>query len=114
MAITQVTSGELLDRLVIDAVRKASNEGLRFVCATPPPEFRDPEILEFLKELTTIHQSLWELETLIRRMYKEGAGGCVIGALAYAISTLNDRRSELKSKINEMSGDVPTKKSYVF
>lgn len=68
---------------------------------------------EHVRELTDVNASLWDVEDNIRRCLADQDFGEEFMRLARAVPELNDRRSELKYRINRETGsEIVEVKSY--
>jgi hypothetical protein len=111
----EISPGELIDRMTIlqiktERIRDAQKlqrvrlelQALETVrhSALPP----NPELEELIASLKAINGQLWEIEDAIRlQEHRKDFGPQFIG-LARSIYRTNDRRSELKRRINELCG----------
>jgi hypothetical protein len=122
--LAPISVGELFDKIVIleikatkitDAsklmqIQKELNllKQIDFETGGPPPA------LESLKQaLKQVNETLWEIEDRIRDREREQDFGSEFVRLARAVYQTNDRRAELKRRINELSGShIVEVKSY--
>ena len=72
-----------------------------------------PVLIGLVRELKETNVSLWVIEDKIRECERRQEFGSRFIELARAVYQNNDRRSELKRKINELSGStIIEEKSY--
>jgi predicted nuclease with TOPRIM domain len=68
---------------------------------------------EYYQELLKINQELWDIEDTIRDLEREQQFGEKFVETARAVYFTNDKRSEVKRKINELTGsNLIEEKSY--
>ncbi len=68
---------------------------------------------EFYKELLKINQELWDIEDRIRDLERDKDFGESFVSTARAVYFTNDKRSEVKRQINELTGsNLVEEKSY--
>jgi Family of unknown function (DUF6165) len=116
--------GELFDKLTILTIkaehikdpgrlRNVSRELclLRSVEAACGP--LGPDVLQLVSELQSINESLWAVEDELRACERRQAFGEEFIGLARSVYTTNDRRAEVKKKINILCGSqIIDEKSY--
>ncbi len=118
-----VSVGELLDKISILEIKleQISNEEklrdirqeLSFLVATLDSLNLPSEVLVLATKLKGVNQSLWVVEDDLRGLEKAGVFDNVFVALARTVYRLNDKRFELKSQVNKLSGShVVEQKSY--
>ena len=119
-----VSWGELFDKLTIleikqariDAPQKLENinkelEALRQVCRGAQLPGAPLQVL--IDELRRINESLWDIEDDIRACERDKDFSETFIALARAVYKTNDRRAEIKLRINRLLGsDLIEEKSY--
>ncbi len=119
-----VSWGELFDKLTIleikqariDAPQKLENinkelEALRQVCRGAQLPGAPLQVL--IDELRRTNESLWDIEDDIRACERDKDFSETFIALARAVYKTNDRRAEIKLRINRLLGsDLIEEKSY--
>ncbi len=122
--LVPVSWGELLDKISILEIKKeriANPEKVKNVSheLVLLSQVRDcdidgtEEILALCRDLKEVNVSLWDIEDDIRMCEKANDFGEDFVALARAVYKTNDRRAELKYKLNKLLGsDVIEEKSY--
>ena len=71
------------------------------------------ELAKLTAELKLVNERLWDIEDQIRGKEKEGDFGSEFIALARKVYKTNDRRSDIKRKINQLAGSkIIEEKSY--
>jgi Family of unknown function (DUF6165) len=119
-----VAPGELLDKITILELKlerigdpkklrnvRAEMALLRGVASREIPE--TPEIARLTAELRGINAELWDIEDKIRGCERDGDFGANFVALARAIYRSNDRRADVKRRINLALGStIVEEKSY--
>ena len=71
------------------------------------------EIDRLIAELGAVNRRLWEVEDRLRALEGEGDFGAGFVALARSVYRENDRRAELKRRLNELTGsELIEEKSY--
>ena len=116
--------GELIDKITILEI-KAERIGdpakqqnvlseLRLLAGVRDAQFaRNNEIDRLARELKQVNESLWEIEDEIRECERRRDFGARFIELARAVYQRNDLRSQVKRKINEVSGSrIVEEKSY--
>ena len=116
--------GELFDKITIleiKALRFGEPEKLQNVnhelallralqaeCGSP-----DGERLGLVRELRSVNQSLWDIEEKIRDCERRQDFGDDFIELARSVYKTNDRRAEIKKRLNILHGsDIVEEKSY--
>ena len=124
MAITiEVSAGELIDRITIleiklsrlpKRVRSELERDLRNALSVRARTVSaSVEIDHLADELRAVNRQLWDVEEELRRCEREGSFDGHFVELARTVYQSNDRRSILKSKIDELaSSRVREYKSY--
>lgn len=114
-----VSVGEVLDKISILEIksdritdgRKLANvrkELVELLAAAQNDRFPDMEA-----ELRTVNEALWDIEDRIRGKEKLGEFDAEFIELARSVYITNDKRAEIKRRINEASGSALTEeKSY--
>jgi tetratricopeptide (TPR) repeat protein len=117
--------GELFDRITILTIKAQNIKDpdrlhninyelrlLRSVEATCGPP--GPEVLQLVRELQSINERLWAVEDELRACEQRQAFGEEFIGLARAVYKTNDRRAEVKMRINILCGSqIIDEKSYV-
>lgn len=120
-----ISVGELLDKITILEI-KAERIGDRDKRANVETELRllierrqalglakGAEIDRLIAELGQVNRRLWEVEDQLRALEQGGDFGDAFVALARAVYRENDRRAELKRRLNELTGsELIEEKSY--
>ena len=119
-----VSVGEVVDKVTIPEIKSAriSDEAklknIRAELAQLRPlvsggVFDNPEVTALFDGLRTVNGELWDIEDDIRAEEAAGRFGDRFIELARAVYVTNDRRAELKKKINLATGsDLVEEKSY--
>ena len=119
-----VSVGEVVDKVTILEIKSAriSDEAklknIRAELAQLRPlvsggVFDSPEVTALFDGLRTVNGELWDIEDNIRAEEAAGRFGDRFIELARAVYVTNDRRAELKKKINLATGsDLVEEKSY--
>lgn len=119
-----VSVGEVVDKVTILEIKSAriSDEAklknIRAELAQLRPlvsggVFDSPEVAALFDGLRTVNGELWDIEDDIRAEEAAGRFGDRFIELARAVYVTNDRRAELKKKINIATGsDLVEEKSY--
>ncbi|MDA7599844.1 DUF6165 family protein [Alphaproteobacteria bacterium] len=119
-----LSTGEVLDKITILEIKseRISDAGklenihnelsqLQPLVAGPP--FDSDELKALIAELKSINEELWVIEDDIREQERESNFGEVFIALARAVYVTNDRRADVKKRINLATGsDLVEEKSY--
>jgi hypothetical protein len=120
----EISAGELLDRIAILRLKSehcreparaetVARELARLEKAREESIEPSPALSALCGELAEANASLWALEDRIRALEREGNFGAAFVAAARAISRTNDRRADLKRRINDLLGSPQTDaKSY--
>ena len=117
LAYAPISIGELVDKITIleikaqrvrdprkrDAVSKELNLLNEIDCAMGE---RGLTIKVLKDELRQVNEALWDIEDRIRDCEREQSFGEEFIQLARAVYKTNDRRAELKRRINEISGSA--------
>ncbi len=122
--LVEIGAGELMDRATILAIKneriadsaKRANVKRELLALEPARANllgSFPALGALEAELKAINATLWDIEDAIRRCEAEGDFGPRFIALARAVYKTNDRRAEVKKKINLLSGArIVEEKSY--
>lgn len=117
----EVSNGEILDKISILMIKlekisdkkklvNISNELEELKCSL---NIEDPIIHNVLNELKDINTQLWDIENKIRQKEKEKSFDDEFISLARLIYITNDKRSEIKKKVNEKTNSkIVEEKSY--
>ncbi len=120
----EVSPGELIDKLTIlqikseritdaDKLRNVRIELEVLTVAAAPLMAQSDAVAVHTAELKRINEALWEIEDDIRDCEAEGRFDQTFIELARAVYVTNDRRSEVKKKINLALGSrLVEEKSY--
>ena len=120
-----VSVGELLDKLTILAIKleriddpakrlniARERDALEAVVAAQRLRGADG-VAELEQELRGVNEQLWDIEDQIREHERQQRFDDGFIALARAVYRTNDRRAELKRRINALSGsELTEEKSY--
>jgi hypothetical protein len=122
--LVPIAVGELIDKITILEI-KAERIGdpakqqnvlseLRMLAGVRDAQFaRNKDIDRLAHELKQVNESLWEIEDEIRECERRRDFGPRFIELARAVYQRNDLRSQVKRKINEVSGSrIVEEKSY--
>ena len=119
-----VSAGELLDKLTILQIKKEriidpqkleniekELDQLKAVVTQKLPSAKELDSL--VQQLREINESLWEIEDEIRSLERKNEFGEQFVRLARSVYRTNDRRADLKYRINDLLGsDLVEEKSY--
>jgi len=120
----EIGAGELMDRATILAIKneriadpaKLANVRRELLALEPARSSllsAFPALGALEAELKAINETLWDIEDAIRRCEAQSDFGPRFVALARAVYKTNDRRAEVKKKINLLSGArIVEEKSY--
>jgi hypothetical protein len=120
----EIGAGELMDRATILAIKneriadpaKRANVGREWLALEPARTSllgAFPALGALEAELKAINEALWDIEDAIRRCEADSDFGPRFIELARAVYKTNDRRAEVKKKINLLSGArIVEEKSY--
>ncbi|MBT4770151.1 MAG: hypothetical protein HOO00_06450 [Rhodospirillaceae bacterium] len=125
MAImAEISPGELIDKITILAIKlerieaeeKLKNVRIEHQILSTARDAEIPasdEITSLSVELKAINEELWDIEDRIRDCERDKDFGPAFIDLARAVYKTNDRRSEVKRKINDFLGsNLVEEKSY--
>jgi hypothetical protein len=119
-----VSPGELVDKITIleikaarirdPAKRRNVAHELSLLVAAREAALEASQALDALTaELKAVNQRLWEIEDAIRDCERRQDFGAAFVGLARAVYRNNDRRSDLKRRINALTGsDIVEEKEY--
>ena len=123
--LSEISAGELLDKISILEIKcekikdKASQEEInKEYSILKEVQYSSIEMTEklktLLKEIKEINLNLWNIEDKLRVCEKNKDFGQAFIELARGVYLNNDKRSKIKSKINEVSGsNIKEIKQYV-
>jgi hypothetical protein len=120
----QISWGELFDRITIleikaqrlsskTAIENVSREleALNTIANDGLP--RRPDVEALKQELKSLNETLWDVEDKIRAKEAEKSFDQAFIALARSVYLHNDKRGELKRRINELlNSDIVEEKEY--
>lgn len=119
-----LSTGEVLDKITIleikserisdaDKLENIHNELSQLQPLVAGAPFDSDELKALIAELKSINEELWVIEDDIREQERESNFGEVFIALARAVYVTNDRRADVKKRINLATGsDLVEEKSY--
>jgi peptidoglycan hydrolase CwlO-like protein len=117
----EVSNGEIADKLTIieiklkhiqDPAKRKNLQNEYEVLDAAVAKIIDKEH-KFYKELLNINQELWDIEDTIRDLERDKNFGEKFIETARAVYFTNDKRSEVKRQINELTGsNLVEEKSY--
>ena len=122
--IIPVSSGELVDKISILKIKRRKivnksklqniNKELSLLNKIYKNNFKkNKKILLYEKKLIKVNKKLWDIEDKIRYLESKRNFNQQFINLARAVYINNDKRSEIKKKINKLSGsDLIEEKSY--
>lgn len=117
----EVSNGEIVDKLTIidiklkhiQDVEKRKNLQNEYEVLDAAVNNIIDKKHEFYRELLKINQELWDIEDTIRDLERDKNFGEKFVETARAVYFTNDKRSEVKRKINEITGSsLVEEKSY--
>ena len=123
--LSEISAGELLDKISILEIKrekikdKASQEEInKEYSILKEVQYSSIEMTEklktLLKEIKEVNLNLWNIEDRLRVCEKNKDFGQTFIELARGVYLNNDKRSKIKSKINEVSGsNIKEIKQYV-
>ena len=121
----EVSWGELFDKITIleikeqrlgspEAVANVKRELATLVAAASDFQNREPAICSLKQQLRTINETLWDVEDEIRAKEAVQEFDTHFIELARLIYTQNDKRSEIKKRINVLTrSELIEEKQYV-
>ena len=111
-----ISIGELMDKISILKIKKKNitdekklsfiNEELQLLASTLNATVQDNKINEFLDKLIEVNSKLWKIEDDIRLCEKNKKFDQHFIDLARAVYITNDKRSDIKSAINNYFGST--------
>ncbi|PID68178.1 MAG: hypothetical protein CR968_02845 [Flavobacteriia bacterium] len=117
----EVSNGEIVDKLtIIELKLKYIQDKTKRKNLKTEYEVLDKAVAQIIakdhelyQELLSINQELWDIEDTIRDLERQKDFGEKFIETARAVYFTNDRRSEVKKKINELTGSqLIEEKSY--
>lgn len=113
--VVEITPGELLDKITILEIKQARfrdraklvnvQKELEALCAARQrARVESAELAAQIAELKTVNERLWDVEDALRQCERDGDFGPRFIVLARSVYQLNDRRAQLKRRINECCG----------
>ena len=117
----EVSNGEIADKLTIIEIKlkhitdpaKQKNLKVEYKVLDEAVAKIINKDHEFYKELLKINQELWDIEDKIRDLERDKDFGESFVSTARAVYFTNDKRSEVKRQINELTGsNLVEEKSY--
>ena len=120
---TPISLGELVDKISILMIKKKNisdsiklqhvNKELEFLQKTLKKYISEDEINDFLQKLVNINSKLWDIEDDIRECERKKIFNENFIQLARSVYITNDKRAEIKLKINQEFGSkIVEVKSY--
>jgi hypothetical protein len=110
ISILEIKSVRIADRVKHENVRRE----LALLSETRQSLSHSPELAALTAELKSVNERLWDIEDAIRNCERRQEFGPAFVDLARSVYRQNDRRAELKRKINELLGSRLTEeKAYV-
>ena len=119
-----VSAGELLDKLTILQIKKEriidpkkleniEKELDQLKMVVSQQLTLTVELDSLVQQLQEVNESLWEIEDEIRTLERKNEFGEQFISLARSVYRTNDRRADLKYRINDLLGsDLVEEKSY--
>ena len=123
--LSEISVGELLDKISILEIKlekvrdkiklKEINKEYKILREVQNSSIKETEKFQILfKKIKKINQNLWNIEDKLRICEKNKDFGQNFIKLARGVYMNNDKRSKIKSKINEVSGsNIKEIKQYV-
>ena len=117
----EVSNGEIVDKLTIIEIKlKHIKDEAKLKNLKKEYEVLDKAVSQIIskdhdlyKELLSINQQLWDIEDTIRDLERDKDFGQKFIETARAVYFTNDKRSNVKRKINELTGsELIEEKSY--
>ena len=110
ITILEIKSERISDAAKLENIRNELSELRPLVEGEP---FSTEEITTLFAELKAINEELWVIEDDIREQERDRNFGDVFIALARAVYVTNDRRADVKKRINLATGSaLVEEKSY--
>ncbi len=122
--IVPISTGDLIDKISILKIKKKKiknksklkniiNELLLLNKILNKNFKKNNKILIYEKKLTQINKKLWDIEDKIRNLEAKKIFNKQFINLARSVYITNDKRSEIKRKINQLTGsNIKEEKSY--
>ena len=123
--LSELSAGELIDKISILEIKlekvkdktnqEEINKEYKILKEVQNSSIEAPEKLKiFMKEIKEVNQNLWNIEDKLRFCEKNKDFGQTFIDLARNVYLNNDKRSKIKSKINEISSsNIKEIKQYV-
>ncbi len=117
----EVSNGEIVDKLTIIEIKlKQIKDKAKLVNLKKEYTVLDEAVSKIIKKdhelyrnLLKINQELWDIEDTIRDLERDKDFGDAFVKTARAVYFTNDKRSEIKRQINELTGsNLVEEKSY--
>jgi len=117
----EVSNGEIVDKLTIIEIKlKHIKDEAKLKNLKKEYQVLDKAVSQIIskdhdlyKELLNINQQLWDIEDTIRDLERDKDFGQKFIETARAVYFTNDKRSDVKRKINELTGsELIEEKSY--
>src|ERR1700747_3393778 len=122
--LAPISVGELIDKITILRIKRerihaapaqanVAHELDRLLEIRGRASLKAPELAQFEEELFRVNGELWRVEDELRGLERGANYGRRFIELARSVYRLNDRRSSLKRRINEVTGSaIVEEKSY--
>lgn len=121
--LAEISVGELIDKITILQIKDKFIQGANQIIvqkelsiltdALMTQVLVDETIQAFTNELKAVNQSLWDIEDAIRICEKHKDFGDTFIELARSVYKTNDKRADLKKKINlHVGSNIAEVKSY--
>ncbi|MDG2348198.1 MAG: DUF6165 family protein [Gammaproteobacteria bacterium] len=121
--LAEISVGELIDKITILQIKDKFIQGPNRIIvqkelsiltdALMTQVLVDETVQTFTNELKAVNQSLWDIEDAIRICEKQKDFGDTFIELARSVYKTNDRRADLKKKINvHVGSNIAEVKSY--
>jgi Family of unknown function (DUF6165) len=122
--LAPISVGELIDKITILRIKRerihaapaqanVAHELDRLLEIRGRASLKAPELAQFEEELFRVNGELWSVEDELRGLERGANYGERFIELARSVYRLNDRRSSLKRRINEVTGSaIVEEKSY--
>ena len=110
--VAPISVGELLDKITILEIKlsKIGNPGalknIRIELDALSKLNTWPGLTDDMSELRSVNLQLWQVEDELRGLEKKTEFGPLFVTLARSVYKLNDRRSEIKRRMNLVSSSV--------
>lgn len=123
MITIQISVGELIDKYTILQIKRSKVSAEKLSKVQHEIEVLTPEVGGFIsidsisslyEDLLGVNMQLWDVEDEIRKLEKDGVFNKKFIELARAVYHLNDKRFEIKNRINILTGsDIQEVKQYI-